>query len=310
MRAARLPTTAVQTVGAKGRREVPPSRRRTAREQDLPWAVSSLPAPCGRVNLPTRTVGTPIAAAACSRGASAGSGRAGLKPVTVAPPARTPHGGGAAGGPVNAIATPPTANNAAVTSPDAIVIGGASDRTLPRRTLPSLTPRRRQRPSKPSRRPPRIDRQSDPTSPWASAQPKSSRNRPACLATGPAATSSSSPLHDPPIRSSVRARVDRRYDASASAKPGSGSGAAAADGPDADRRAEAHHPTRLCRHVLRIPSPRLYRLLTPPGPRRERVGRALRSPVSSLGILGLFRGAPWHCHSRAISEAWPWTDWA
>ena len=37
-------TSGVHVVGAKWRREVPPSRRLTAREQALPWAYSSVPA--------------------------------------------------------------------------------------------------------------------------------------------------------------------------------------------------------------------------------------------------------------------------
>jgi hypothetical protein len=263
-RAARLPTTAVQAVGAKWRREVPPSRRRTAREQDLPWAVSSFPAPCCRVNHPTLTGGTPAAAAVCSRGVNAGSYRAGLKPVTVARPAKTPHDGGAVGRPVNAIGTPPTANNAAATRPDAIADGCTSDRLVPSRTLPPLTSsRRRPPPLKPSRLPPRIHRDTDPTSPWASARPKSSKNRPAGLATGPAVTSSSSPHHAPPIKNSVRAHAARRYDASDSGKPASGSGATAADGPNPACRAEGPHPTRLCRHILRMPSSKLYLFFTP-----------------------------------------------
>src|SRR5205085_11555626 len=112
-----LPTTAVQAVGAEWRREVSPSRRRTARELDLPWAVSSFPVPCCRVNYPALTVGTPAAAAACSKGVNAGSCRAGLKPVTVARPARRTRDAGAAGWPVNAIGPLPTANNAAETRP-------------------------------------------------------------------------------------------------------------------------------------------------------------------------------------------------
>ena len=158
--------------------------------------------------------------------------------------------------------------------------------------------------------PPPIHRVSHPTPPWASAQPNSSKNRPACLATGPAVMSSSSPHHDPPIRSSVRARVDRRYDASDSAKPGSGSGAAAADGPDADRRGEGPHPTRLCRHVLRIPPSRLYRFLTPQNRGGSGWAGPSGPPFPRSEFSGCSEGVPWHCHSRAISEASPWPNWA
>ena len=52
MRAAWLPTTARQVVGAMWRREVPPSRRLTAREQSLPWAMLSFPSHRLRVNYP------------------------------------------------------------------------------------------------------------------------------------------------------------------------------------------------------------------------------------------------------------------
>ena len=51
-------------VGAKWRREVPPPRRLTAREQYLPWAVLSFPSRCRRVNHSAPAVGT-LAARRC-----------------------------------------------------------------------------------------------------------------------------------------------------------------------------------------------------------------------------------------------------
>ena len=38
------------------------------------------------------------------------------------------------------------------------------------------------------------------------------------------------------------------------------------------------------------------------------MGRALRSPVSWLGIDGLSRGIPWHCRTPARSARWTWTN--
>ena len=90
-------------VGAKWRREVPPSRRLTAREQSLPWAILSFPAHRCRVNRPDLGVGTPAATVACSKAAKTGSCRAGPRPVTAARPVRKPHAAGAAGFPANAI---------------------------------------------------------------------------------------------------------------------------------------------------------------------------------------------------------------
>ena len=58
-------TSGVHVVGAKWRREVPPSRRLTAREQALPWAYLSVPARWRRVNQAALAVGTLAAAGAC-----------------------------------------------------------------------------------------------------------------------------------------------------------------------------------------------------------------------------------------------------
>ena len=77
-------TSGVHVVGAKWRREVPPSRRLTAREQSLPWAILSFPAHCRRVNQPALAVGTLAAAGACSKIVNAGSCPLGPKLVIAA----------------------------------------------------------------------------------------------------------------------------------------------------------------------------------------------------------------------------------
>src|SRR4051812_33818832 len=100
MRAAWLPTTARQIIGAKWRREVPPPRRLTAREQDLPWATLSFPWHPPRVNY--HAAGILAAGAACSRAVNAGSCPNVPRLGTVARPANTPLGNGGAGMPVNA----------------------------------------------------------------------------------------------------------------------------------------------------------------------------------------------------------------
>ena len=76
--------TALSIIGAKWRREVPPSRRLTAREQSLPWAILSFPAHCCRVNRPYLAVGTPAVTAVCSKVVKAGSCRAGPRLVIAA----------------------------------------------------------------------------------------------------------------------------------------------------------------------------------------------------------------------------------
>src|SRR5438552_1189602 len=102
--------------------EVRPSRRLTAREQFLPWAVPSFPARCRRVNHldPHPALGlSPLASLLPSLSAQRVPT---LVPAPQAPrhatearPAKTPHDAGAAGWPVNATGPPPTVNNAAET---------------------------------------------------------------------------------------------------------------------------------------------------------------------------------------------------
>ena len=90
-RAAGSGTSGVHVVGAKWRREVPPSRRLTTREQVLPWAVSSVLARWCRVNRAAFAVGTLAVAGACSKAANAGSCHRGPKLVIAARPVKTPH---------------------------------------------------------------------------------------------------------------------------------------------------------------------------------------------------------------------------
>jgi hypothetical protein len=250
VRAALLPTTAVQTIGAKGRRELSPSRRRTAREQDLPWAVFSFPIPYCRVNHPALAVGTPAAAVVCSKGVNAGSCPAGPRHDTVARPAKTPLDAGDAGWPVNSIGPPPTDNNADATRPDVIAIAAASDRLFPNRTTQPFTSSRRHQRSKPSRLPPPTYPASSPLPAWASAQPKFPKNLPACLATGQAAMSSSSPPCLLSIRNSARACVARRYDACGSAKPDFGTAAAGVSGLFPTLIADRPKLLPSCRHIV------------------------------------------------------------
>ena len=69
-------------------------------------------------------------------------------------------------------------------------------------------------------------------------------------------------------------------------------------------------PPRSCRHVLRMPSPENYCFSCPQEPRRKRVGRAFRSPVSLLGIGGVVARFPMaDSHARRMSASWPWTNW-
>ena len=101
--------SALSIVGAKWRREVPPSRRLTAREQSLPWAILSFPAHCCRVNRPDFAAGTPAATAVCSKDVKTGSCRAGPRLVIAARLVKKLREAGAAGTPVSASRLPPTA---------------------------------------------------------------------------------------------------------------------------------------------------------------------------------------------------------
>jgi len=221
----------------------------------LPWAVPSLLTPWSQVNHPTRDAGIPAAAAACSRVANAGSCRAAPRPATVARPARPPLAAGAAGWPRDATAPPATAGSAAATRPDAIAAGPVS---APPSLSPITPPPRasRHRPSsRPCLPPPSIRPMSPPAPAWASAQAKSPTRATAVLATGPAATSSSSPRHGPPTGDSARPLAVGRYAASVSARPDSAIGDAAASRRAGIPIAGRPHMVRSCRHVLSRPAP-------------------------------------------------------
>jgi hypothetical protein len=256
----------------------------------LPWAVISLPTPWSRVNDPLPVAGIPVAAAACSRDASAGSCRAGPRPATVAPPVRPPHADGADGSPLDATAPPATAGSADAIRPDVIAAGPVS---VPR-SLSPIIPRprssRRRPPWRTSLPPSSIRPAASPTPAWASAQTKSPRITTADLATDPAAMSCSSPRHGPPIGVSARPPAVGLYDASDSARPGSAAGDAGASHRDDVPGAHRLRPDPSCRHVLSSSGPDPYRSLAPQVREEGRVGRTPRSPVPSLGIAGRIGG--------------------
>jgi hypothetical protein len=128
--AGRLPMTVLSIVGAKWRREVPPSRRLTAREQFLPWAIPSFPAHSRQVNLLDLAVGTPTATVVCSRVVKSGSCRTDPRPVIAAPLVKKLHVTGAAGSPANASRLLPTARNSGERRPDAIESVSGNDHLL------------------------------------------------------------------------------------------------------------------------------------------------------------------------------------
>jgi hypothetical protein len=221
--------------------------------------------PWSRVNRPLPVAGTPAAAAACSRGASNGSCRAGPRPATVAMPARPPHDAGDAGSPLGVIAPPTPADNAVATRPDAIAAGPVSDPPSLSPIPPTPRASRHPPPSRPCRPPPSIRTLSPPVPAWASVQANSPTRATAVLATGPAATSSSSPRHGPPIGDSAPPLAGGRYDASASARPGPVVGDDGVSSRDAAPIAAPLDTTRSCRHVLRsrdTPAPGAARRLS------------------------------------------------
>jgi hypothetical protein len=212
---------------------VRPSRRLTAREQSLPWAMPSLSSRPPRVNRPALAVGTPAAAVACSKDVNAGSCPNGPRRGTVARPANTPLGAGDAGMPVNATGPPPTANNAGANRPDAIAVVGNSARLALSRRLHLPNPSPSPPWSSPSPLPRPIRRSRLPRPARASARTKFRKNPGDCPATGRVATSSSSPRRVRLGNTSVPAAAARRYDASDSGRPDKGNDGGAVDGPNA-----------------------------------------------------------------------------
>ena len=217
-------------VGAKWRREVPPSRRLTAREQSLPWAILSFPAHWCRVNQAALAVGTPAVAGACSKVVNAGSCRP--APGSLLQPGLSRSRATLAALACQSTLTgpPSKARNAAENRPDAIASVSGSDRLLPSRR-PNASRRAGLRRS--------IEAQTTPSpirhrlSPArqpgeASAQPKFSENLAVCRAAGLAATSCSCPRPVLPINISVPAHAARHYDEFDSGKPDSGADAGVA----------------------------------------------------------------------------------
>ena len=124
-------TSGVHVVGAKWRREVPPSRRLTAREQALPWAYLSVPARWRRVNQAAFAVGTLAVAGASLKTANAGSCHLGPKLVIAARLVKKLRRTGGPGMPVKLIEPPSKARNAGENRPNAIASVSGSERLLP-----------------------------------------------------------------------------------------------------------------------------------------------------------------------------------
>jgi hypothetical protein len=138
--AAPLSMTALSIGGAKWRREVPPSRRLTAREQSLPWAILSFHAHRCWVNRPDLGVGTPTATVACSKVVKTGSCRTDPRPVIAARLVKKLHVAGAAGFPANASRLLTTAKNSGESRPDAIeAVSGNDHLLLNRRRQPTTS---------------------------------------------------------------------------------------------------------------------------------------------------------------------------
>lgn len=235
-------------------------RRRTVREQSLPWVKSSLPARWSRVNhlaaSQGRAAGIPVAGGACSRAVSAGSCPVTPKHATAVPPADTRPATGDAGMPRNAIGPPPTANNAARSNHGAIAAIGASVR-------PQLRRRRHHLPSCPIHSPPPIHLTCRRRPARASAQPRFRKNPRACPAIAQAATSCSFPPPVPLSSTFVPAIAARRCDGSDSAKSDSSSDALAAPARYVPVIVGPRSTFQGCRHVLRRHDVEPYRVIAP-----------------------------------------------
>ena len=126
-----LPMSALSIVGAKWRREVPPSRRLTAREQSLPWAILSFPAHSLSGQPPRSRRWHPGCHRCLLKGCEA------LVPAVPTPGPLLQPGlpksctyAGAAGMPANATRPPPTAKNSGESRPDAIAAVSGNDHLL------------------------------------------------------------------------------------------------------------------------------------------------------------------------------------
>ncbi len=127
-------TSGVHVVGAEWRREVPPSRRLTARELTLPWAYLSVIVRWRRVNQ-VIFAGTLAVADASLKVANVGFCPLGLKLVIAAMLVEKPRSVGGPGTPVKLTGPPTEARNVAENRLDAIVsaIVSGSDQLLPSR---------------------------------------------------------------------------------------------------------------------------------------------------------------------------------
>jgi hypothetical protein len=228
-----------QTKRLGGSGHSPP--RLDLREYHLPWAHLSIPCAGGRGKALLSRRGAPVAAAACSKAASASFDLPVPRAVIAARPVATRPVAGAAGRRVGAGGPVSRARPVAGSSAD--VGGGASRWSFSPNCRRSPRPWPRRRPGW-GRQPPRRAR--------ASAQQpflkKSRRSR----ASGPVATppSSRSPGH----RNSIFAvaRAVRRYDVSSIARDVGGGGGGKASGHAAGGRGPRSDAPCACRRVLRV----------------------------------------------------------
>ena len=116
--------------------------------------------------------------------------------------------------------------------------------------------------------------------------------------------SCSFPRRVPPIRNSVPAHAAKRYGEFDNVDFNSSNDGGAVFLPVMSIIADRLNVLLSCRHVLKMSLSENYVFLAQE-PRRKREGRALRSPVSLLGIGSLFRGLPWLTGMLAMSASWP-----
>ena len=185
--------------------------------------------------------------------------------------------------PVNTTEPLPTAGNAAAIKSDAIVTVYGSGLLLPtqwpRHPKSSHSLRWLMR----SRLTRRLCSPSSLPFARASASRKSRNNFRPGLVIGQAATSFSACRCGHLSKNSVPARVVWRYGEFDNGKHDSNCGGDGAAGFNIVAIGDHPHQARSCRRVLRNPALR-NKVHVPPKPRRKRVGRAVRSPVSLLGM--------------------------